>query len=139
MQVRVTGLADARYQLACNRRRVPLQATGVAGEYVAGIRYRAWQPPHCLHPTIGVHVPLVFDLVDTWSGRAVTGCSYHVAHPGGRHHETFPVNALEAEGRRLARFSPYQHTGGPLQLPDEGINPAFVATLDLRWTDRSGA
>jgi uncharacterized protein (DUF2126 family) len=80
--------------VTCNGRRVPLQPTGADGVFVAGIRYRAWQPPSCLHPTIGVHTPLTIDLFDTWSGRAVGGCTYHVGHPGGRHHEDFPGQRL---------------------------------------------
>ncbi len=132
VQVRADGLDDSRYCIAVNGRRVPLRATGVNGQFVAGVRYRAWQPPHCLHPTIGTHVPLTFDLVDQWSGRSVAGCRYDVGHPGGRSHDTFPVNALEAEGRRLARFTALSHTGGPLDPPLERPNWAFPLTLDLR-------
>jgi hypothetical protein len=95
LQVKVSGMTGDRHIVTCNGRRVPLQPTGAEGVFVAGIRYRAWQPPSCLHPTIGVHTPLVVDLFDTWSGRAVGGCTYHVGHPGGRHHEIFPVNASE--------------------------------------------
>jgi uncharacterized protein (DUF2126 family) len=84
------------------------------GEFIAGVRYRAWQPPSALHPTIGIDSPLVFDLVDTWTGRAVSGCTYHVIHPGGRSYEKVPVNSYEAEGRRLARFFPFGHTPGGL-------------------------
>ncbi|WP_339075047.1 transglutaminase family protein [Teredinibacter turnerae] len=113
VQVKVSGMTDNRYVLACNGRRVPLRNTGVQGEFVAGVRYRAWQPPSALHPTIGVNTPLVFDLVDTWNGRSIGGCTYHVSHPGGRSYETFPVNAFEAESRRVNRFDTLSHTPGP--------------------------
>ncbi|MGD0297635.1 MAG: transglutaminase family protein [Bryobacteraceae bacterium] len=132
LQVKITGVTDSRYVVLCNGRRVPLHATGERGEFVAGVRYRAWQPPSCLHPNIPVHTPLVFDIVDTWSGRAIGGCEYHVTHPGGRAHETFPVNASEAESRRLARFRDIGHTPGTIAVPDEERNPEFPLTLDLR-------
>jgi uncharacterized protein (DUF2126 family) len=132
LQVKVSGMTGSRHIMSCNGRRVPLHPTGRPGEYVAGVRYRAWQPPSCLHPTIPVHAPLVFDIVDTWNGRPLGGCVYHVAHPGGRHFETFPVNSFEAEGRRLARFFSIGHTSGAMQVPAEDRNPDFPLTLDLR-------
>jgi uncharacterized protein (DUF2126 family) len=133
LQVKVSGLVGGRHIVACNGRRVPLQPTREEGVFIAGIRYRAWQPPACLHPTIGVHTPLVIDLFDTWSGRAVAGCTYHVGHPGGRSHETFPVNAYEAEGRRIARFIAGGHSPGSLKnIPAAETNPDFPYTLDFR-------
>jgi uncharacterized protein (DUF2126 family)/transglutaminase-like putative cysteine protease len=133
MQVKVTGMTGDRHAVTCNGRALPLISSGVPGEYIAGVRYRAWSPPSALHPTIGVHVPLAFDLVDTWAHRALGGCTYHVAHPGGRSYATFPVNANEAEARRVARFWEHGHTPGPIVVHPEPPNPAMPATLDLRW------
>ena len=132
VQVRVDGLPPDRYRLAVNGVAVPLHPTGRADEAVAGVRYRAWQAVSCLHPNIPVHAPLVFDLYDTWNGRAVAGCTYHVAHPGGRAHETRPINSYEAEGRRVARFTPHGHTPGSFQVAEPVVDPETPFTLDLR-------
>jgi uncharacterized protein (DUF2126 family) len=132
--VRVRGMNSARYLIACNGRAVPLVTTGRAEEFVGGVRFRAWQPASSLHPTIPKDAPLVFDLYDRWSGRAVAGCTYHVAHPGGRNFERFPVNSYEAESRRLARFFPFGHTAGPYPEPQAMVRPEFPHTLDLRWS-----
>ena len=132
LQVKVNGMTGNRYAVTCNGRPVPLAPTGVHGEFVAAVRYRAWQPPCALHPTIAVHAPLVFDLVDLWSGRSLGGCTYHVAHPGGRSYERFPVNANEAEGRRMARFVAHGHTPGEIAFRPERRSASFPLTLDLR-------
>ncbi len=139
MQVRVTGMVGERYCVTCNGRRLPLQSTGTHGDYVCGVRYRAWQPPRCLHPTIPVHTPLVFDLVDLAAGRSIGGCTYHVGHPGGRNYDTFAVNSNEAEARRRARFLAFGHTPGAMAVPPLEENPEFPATLDLRRDPRRSA
>ena len=147
VQVAATGLVDGRHLVFVNG--VPLPMTPVVGHgwgvgsvgradaRVAGVRYRAWSPPSALHPTIGVHSPLRFDLVDARTGESLGGFRYHVLHPGGRSFDSYPVNAVEAESRRAARFEPYQ-TSGRLTLPrtaDWGA-AEFPATLDLRRFDR---
>jgi uncharacterized protein (DUF2126 family)/transglutaminase-like putative cysteine protease len=132
LQVKVTGLAPSRFVVTCNGHAVPLLPTGQVGEFVGAVRYRAWQPASALHPTIGVHSPLTFDLFDSWMNRSMGGCQYHVVHPGGRSHEKFPVNSFEAESRRLARFSRMGHTPGTLTPAPAVIEPEFPFTLDLR-------
>lgn len=155
VQVKISGLTDSRYHLLCNGFRIPLKNAGVQGEYVAGVRYRAWQPPSALHPTIGTDTPLVFDLYDTWTKKSVAACKYHVAHPGGRSYDTFPVNSYEAESRRISRFFDFGHSVNEITptvvtnqkigrfvtkmniLPEyeatgEEVNPDFPYTMDLR-------
>jgi uncharacterized protein (DUF2126 family) len=154
LQVKLSGLTEGRYVLACNGRRVPLRSTGRKGEFVAAVRYRAWAPPSALHPTIGTNAPLVFDLIDTWNGLSVGGCTYHVSHPGGRSYDSLPVNAQEAESRRgnrywdhgftqgpfeprpefnaLREFFPHEDVPRPMQPPIEESPDEYPHTLDLR-------
>jgi uncharacterized protein (DUF2126 family)/transglutaminase-like putative cysteine protease len=132
LQIKTQGLVGDRFAITCNGHRVPLHPTGTNGEGVAGVRFRAWQPPGCLQPTIAPHAPLIFDVVDTWNQRSLGGCSYHVAHPGGLSHGTFPVNSYEAESRRLSRFFRLNHTPGKVSVAPLKLNPDFPFTLDLR-------
>jgi len=155
VQVKLTGFNGARYVLLCNGERVPLRETDTKEVFVCGIRYRAWQPPSALHPTIGVDTPLTFDIADTWNSRSIGGCTYYVAHPGGRSYDTFPINSYEAESRRFSRFGITSHTQDvlkprtqlrsitehyieqnrtpfPADAPAPEINAAYPYTLDLR-------
>jgi uncharacterized protein (DUF2126 family) len=136
LQVRVSGLTPGRHVLTCNRVPIPLRPTGTAGQGVAGVRYKAWQPHSALHPTIGVHSPLVFDLVDTWNARSLGGCTYHVSHPGGRSYDDFPVNAEAAASRRATRFTTLGHTPGPVEVTASTAGPGpageYPCTVDLR-------
>ena len=132
VQARVTGWVEERFVLACNGVAVPLHATGRPGELIAGIRFKAWQPPSALHPGIGAQSPLIVEVLDRWSGRALGGMAHHVSHPGGLSYDTFPVNAQEAEARRRSRFVAFAHAPGPMPQPraPEGVEHPW--TLDLR-------
>lgn len=130
--MRVENWVDERYVLACNGVGVKLYPTERVGEYVAGIRFKAWQPPNALHPAIPAQAPLLFDVHDRWTGRSLGGMTHHVAHPGGRSYDTFPVNAQEAEARRRARFFPIGHTPGPAPTPTIALSLEHPRTLDLR-------
>ncbi|MEI8198335.1 MAG: transglutaminase family protein, partial [Phycisphaerae bacterium] len=132
LQIKIQGMVASRHQISCNGRLVPLHPTGRNGEFVAGVRYRAWQPPSCLHPTIGVHSPLVFDLIDGWNRKSIGGCTYHVFHPGGRAFDDFPVNAYAAESRRAGRFFAFGHTPGRAVPRVVEKSLEFPFTLDLR-------
>jgi uncharacterized protein (DUF2126 family) len=132
LQVKLRGAIAGRHLVTCNGRALPLHPTGTQGEYVAGVRYRAWQPASCLHPTIPVHTPLVFDVVDAWLERSLGGCTYHVAHAGGRAYDRFPVNENEAESRRASRFSEQGLTPGRITAAAPPPDREYPFTLDLR-------
>jgi uncharacterized protein (DUF2126 family) len=133
VQVKVKGFTtEGRYAVTCNGRRVPLHATGVPGEMVAGVRYRARQLSASLHPTIPVHAPLTFDIIDRWERRSIGRCIYHATPPDGRIYTSRPVDATEAAERRKARFEEVAPPPGAMAAPEEEMNPVFPMTLDLR-------
>lgn len=132
LQVKLSGASPDRYRVTANQRVVPLQKTAKTGETVGAVRFKAWKPAMSMHPVLEVDAPLTFDIYDTWTGRSLGGCRYHVAHPGGRNFDTFPVNGNEAEARRLSRFEPMGHTTGAYVPAPEVPHPEFPMTLDLR-------
>ena len=132
VQARVTNWVPERFLLAANGVAVPMQPTGRAGEFVGGIRFKAWDPPSALHPSVRAQAPLILDVHDRWTGRSLGGLSHHIAHPGGRAYEDFPVNANSAEARRRSRFFAHGHTPGAVQLAEPRPSLEHPCTLDLR-------
>ena len=123
-QVRVTGLAPGRYVLACNGRRVPMQPGGAHDELIAGVRYKTANPQATLHPTTPVLTALVFDLIDTWSGRAVGGCTYVIPpRPGVGGPVAISPGVAEGEG---SGRRPEVRAAAPRFVPPRGVPGRFL-------------
>ena len=133
MQVKLKGVPNSRFAVSCNGRRVPLTMTGVEGEAVAGIRYRARRLSAALHPTIPIHTPLTFDLIDTRSNRIIARCTYFSAAPDGTVHTSRPRDADEARARKAQRFQVLEPPSDLVRTPVEENNPVYPMTLDLRF------
>jgi uncharacterized protein (DUF2126 family) len=134
IQAKVSGFAaESRYAVTCNGRRVPLCSTGEPGEAVGGVRFRARQLSAVLHPTVPVHAPLTFDIIDRWKERSIGRCTYHVGSPDGRAYTARPLNATEAADRRRQRFQVSGPPPDPIAVPEEETNLIFPMTLDLRF------
>jgi uncharacterized protein (DUF2126 family) len=132
VEVRLDGAIEGRHEVVVNGLSLPMRATGRAAEKVAGVRFRAWQPPFCLQPTIGVHHPLRFDVVDTWAKRSIVSCAYHVWHPEGRAYDEPPLTREEAAARRAQRFTTTGHAPWPVKAIETKPHPEQPYTLDLR-------
>ena len=132
VEVKVNNFNEERYAILCNQKIVPLHPTSTQGVFVSGIRYKAWNPPSALHPTLPVNSPLVFELYDKFNQKSIGGLTYHVSHPGGRSYDTYPVNSFEAESRRISRVSEFTHTTATKKILGDEI--AYQTSNEKRWT-----
>lgn len=143
LQIKIANFNEERYIVTCNGVQVPLSKTDIEGEYVSGVRYKAWQPWSALHPTIKVDTPLTFDIIDKWNTRSIGGFNYFVAHPGGRTYDTFPVNSFEAESRRINRYWDFNHSQGELEAYEPSLsgeaNSIFAVEATRTLTNTKGS
>ena len=143
LQIKIANFNEERYVVSCNGVQVPLSKTDIEGEYVSGVRYKAWQPWSALHPTIKVDTPLTFDIIDKWNTRSIGGFNYFVAHPGGRSYDSFPVNSFEAESRRINRYWDFNHSQGEVTPYEPKItgeaNTIFAYEAKRTLTNKKGS
>jgi uncharacterized protein (DUF2126 family) len=132
VEILADGLVPERHRVLVNGQALPLVPTGKAGQYVGGVRFRAWAPPHSLHPHLGIHHPLRFDVLDTWGKRSLGACAYHVWHPEGRAFDTPPLTRFEAAARRAQRFTVEPALPWPVRPVPSSAHPDAPYTLDLR-------
>ncbi|MCG3677348.1 transglutaminase family protein [Aliarcobacter butzleri] len=144
LQIKIQDFNEERYVISCNGVQIPLTRTEVEGEFVSGVRYKAWQPWSALHPTIKVDTPLTFDIIDKWNMRSIGGFNYFVSHPGGRSYDTFPVNSYEAESRRINRYWDFNHSQGEVtpmetQLFGEANSSSFALEASRSIKNKVGS